>query len=87
MAKSKLSYKRNVTDQLSVKGVLSEDATEITYVDENDFLISTIKIFYPNDNLVVKIQFSHWDSGEIRKDRYLSDKCNLDSHFSPISIE
>lgn len=36
MAKSKLSYKRNVTDQLSVKGVLSEDATEITYVDEND---------------------------------------------------
>ena len=36
MAKSKLSYKRNVTAQLSVKGVLSEDATEITYVDEND---------------------------------------------------
>lgn len=36
MAKSKLSYKRNVTDQLSVKGVLSEDAKEITYVDEND---------------------------------------------------
>lgn len=36
MAKSKLSYKRNVTDQLSVKGILSEDATEITYVDEND---------------------------------------------------
>lgn len=36
MAKSKLSYKRNVTDQLSLKGVLSEDATEITYVDEND---------------------------------------------------
>lgn len=36
MAKSKLSYKGNVTDQLSVKGVLSEDATEITYVDEND---------------------------------------------------
>lgn len=36
MAKSKLSYKRNVTDQLTVKGVLSEDATEITYVDEND---------------------------------------------------
>ena len=31
-------------------------------------LISTIKIFYPNDNLVVKIQFSHWDSGEIRKE-------------------
>jgi len=36
MAKSKLSYKRNVTDQLSVKGVLSEDATEISYIDEND---------------------------------------------------
>lgn len=36
MAKSKLSYKRNVTDQLSVKGILSEDATEISYIDEND---------------------------------------------------
>lgn len=36
MAKSKLTYKRNVTDQLSVKGVLSEDATEISYIDEND---------------------------------------------------
>lgn len=36
MAKSKLTYKRNVTDQLSVKGILSEDATEISYIDEND---------------------------------------------------
>ena len=44
MAKSKLSYKRNVTDQLSVKGVLSEDATEITYVDKNDGK-QTVKIF------------------------------------------
>ena len=36
MAKSKLSFKRNITDKLSVKGGLSEDGTFITYTDEND---------------------------------------------------
>ncbi len=36
MAKSKLSFKRNITNKLSVKGVLSEDGTYITYTDEND---------------------------------------------------
>ena len=35
LAKSKLQFKRNVTDQLSVKGILSEDGTIITYTDEN----------------------------------------------------
>ena len=36
MAKSKLQFKRNITDQLLVKGILSEDGTFITYKDEND---------------------------------------------------
>ena len=36
MSRSKLSFKRNITDKLSVKGVLSEDGTYITYTDEND---------------------------------------------------
>ena len=36
MAKSRLQFKRNITDQLSVKGVLSEDGTFVTYKDEND---------------------------------------------------
>ena len=36
LAKSKLQFKRNVTDQLSVKGILSEDGTFVTYKDEND---------------------------------------------------
>ena len=36
MAKSKLSFKRNIIDKLSVKGVLSEDGTYITYTDENN---------------------------------------------------
>ena len=36
MAKSKLNFKRSITDKLSVKGVLSEDGTTITYTDEND---------------------------------------------------
>lgn len=36
MAKSKLTFKRNITDKLSVKGILSEDGSYITYTDEND---------------------------------------------------
>ena len=36
LAKSKLQFKRNITDQLSVKGILSEDGNFITYKDEND---------------------------------------------------
>lgn len=36
MAKSRLVFKRNITDKLSVKGILSEDGTVITYTDEND---------------------------------------------------
>ena len=36
MAKSKLQFKRNITDQLSVKGILSEDGNFVTYNDEND---------------------------------------------------
>lgn len=36
MAKSKLQFKRNITDQLSVKGILSEDGTFVIYKDEND---------------------------------------------------
>ncbi len=36
MGKSKLVFKRNITDKLSVKGVLSEDGSCIAYTDEND---------------------------------------------------
>ena len=36
MGKSKLVFKRNITDKLSVKGVLSEDTATIAYTDEND---------------------------------------------------
>lgn len=36
MGKSKLVFKRNIVDKLSVKGVLSEDGDVITYMDEND---------------------------------------------------
>ena len=37
MAKSKLSYKRSITDKLNIEGVLSNDGTLITYEDENGF--------------------------------------------------
>lgn len=36
MGKSKLVFKRNIVDKLTVKGILSEDGTFITYADEND---------------------------------------------------
>lgn len=36
MAKSKLQFKRNTTDKLSVKGTLSETCDSIVYLDENE---------------------------------------------------
>ena len=36
MARSKFSFKRNITDKFSAKGVLSEDGAFITYTNEND---------------------------------------------------
>lgn len=35
MANSQLSFKRTTTDKVTVKGLLSEDGTYITYKDEN----------------------------------------------------
>lgn len=35
MANSQLSFKRITTDKVTVKGLLSEDGTYITYKDEN----------------------------------------------------
>ena len=35
MANSQLSFKRIPTDKVTVKGLLSEDGTYITYKDEN----------------------------------------------------
>lgn len=36
MGKSKLNFTRSTVEKLSVKGILSEDGTYITYTDEND---------------------------------------------------
>lgn len=35
MATSQLKKTRTITDQLNVKGVLSDDGTEITYLDKD----------------------------------------------------
>lgn len=37
MGKSKLSFKRSITDKLNIEGVLSNDGILITYKDENGF--------------------------------------------------
>lgn len=37
MEKSKLSFKRSITDKLNIEGVLSNDGILITYEDENGF--------------------------------------------------
>lgn len=36
MAKSSLTFKRNTTDKLTVKGIMSDDCKTITYTDEYD---------------------------------------------------
>lgn len=35
VAKSQLTKTRIITDKVAVKGILSEDGTTITYIDEN----------------------------------------------------
>lgn len=37
MGKSKLSFKRSITDKLNIEGILSNDGILITYEDENGF--------------------------------------------------
>ena len=36
MAKSNLTFRRNTTDKLTVKGIMSDDCKTITYTDEYD---------------------------------------------------
>ena len=36
MAKSNLTFRRNTTDKLTVKGTMSDDCKTITYTDEYD---------------------------------------------------
>ena len=36
MAKSNLTFRRNTTDKLIVKGIMSDDCKTITYTDEYD---------------------------------------------------
>ena len=54
MAASKLKKTRTITDKITVKGHLSADGTEITYVDENDLeqkveVAGLLSVFRDND--------------------------------------
>lgn len=60
MGKSKLQFKRNITDKLSVKGVLSEDGTTITYTDKNntdqDVKVSDLLNVFKNQPIEFNVQ-------------------------------
>lgn len=60
MAASKLQFKRNITDKLSVKGILSEDGNFITYTDENsieqDVKVSDLLKAFVNQPIDLGIQ-------------------------------
>ena len=60
MAKSKLNFKRSITDKLSVKGVLSEDGTTITYTDkidiEQDVKVSDLLNVFKNQPIEFGVQ-------------------------------
>lgn len=54
MAKSQLSYTKNTVSKITVKGTLSEDATYITYLDEDKeeqeiMIADCLKDFRGND--------------------------------------
>lgn len=60
MGKSKLQFKRNVCEKLSVKGLLSEDGTTVTYTDENnikkDVKISDLLNVFKNQPIEFGVQ-------------------------------
>lgn len=69
MAKSKLSFKRNITDKLSVKGVLSEDCTYITYCDENnqeqDILVADMLSAFKNQEIEFAVSLKNDEDLEV----------------------
>ena len=59
MANSQLSFKRTTTDKVTVKGLLSEDGTYITYKDENkieqDIKISDVLNAFKNQPIDLSV--------------------------------
>ena len=59
MANSQLSFKRITTDKVTVKGLLSEDGTYITYKDENkieqDIKISDVLNAFKNQPIDLSV--------------------------------
>ena len=44
MAKSNLTFRRNTTDKLTVKGIMSDDCKTITYTDEYDEVTMSVAL-------------------------------------------
>lgn len=69
MSASKLQFKRNITDKLSVKGTLSEDGTYIAYTDENDVVnditISDLLNAFKNQDIELNVQLKQTDDLDI----------------------
>lgn len=69
MAASKLQFKRNIINKLSVKGTLSKDGTFISYTDEND-VVNDIKISdllnaFKNQDIELSVQLKQTDDLDI----------------------
>ena len=69
MAKSKLTFVRNTVNKLSVKGILSEDGTYITYTDENDceqdIYISDLLNAFKNQEIEFAVQLKNSEDLDI----------------------
>lgn len=69
MAKSKLSYKRSITDKLNIEGVLSEDGTVITYEDETGFeqdvTVAELMSAFKNQHIKFSVQLKTDEDLEI----------------------
>lgn len=61
MGKSKLSFKRSITDKLNIEGVLSNDGILITYEDENGFeqdvAVADLLTAFKNQRIKFSVQF------------------------------
>lgn len=75
MAKSKLSYTKNTTSKLSVKGKLSNDGTSILYIDENEIeqivKVSDLLNEFKDQSIEFAIQLKEQE--ELGFDTYVDD--------------
>lgn len=78
MAKSQLNFTKSVTNKVSVKGVLSDDGTTITYLDENkeeqEIKVSDCLLAFRDSPINFSVSFTTDEELEIEVNDYKNNE-------------